>query len=302
MSKILRKKPKVIILLGPTASGKTALSISLAKKIGGEVVSADSRQVYLGLNLGTGKVTKVEMAGVSHHLLDIARPSQVYTASHFVKDARAAIADIRSRGKVPIICGGTGFYIDTLLGRMSIPEAPPNKTLRKVLAKKTAPQLFLMLKKLDSRRAKTIDRHNPVRLIRAIEIAKALGKVPKKKSAELYNALLIGLTLPQEKLNNNIHTRLLSRIKVGMLREAKKLHEKGLSWKRMEELGLEYRYMARHLQGKITKQEMLAKLEAEIIKYSKRQLTWFRHHKDVHWLNPKENKKLKVLAVQFLKG
>lgn len=296
----MASKPKIIVIVGPTASGKTSLSIKLAKAIGGEIVSADSRQVYKELNLGTGKVTEREMAGIPHHLLDVANPKRVYTASNYVKQARTAISQIQKRGNIPIICGGTGFYIDTLLGRMNIPEVPPNKMLRKKLEKLTAEQMFKLLSKKDPERAKEIDRQNPVRLIRALEIVEALGKVPKQKIVEPYDALILGVSVEQKKLQENIHVRLLSRIKLGMLREAKKLHAEGLSWKRMEDLGLEYRYMALHLQGIITKEEMLTQLESEIIKYSKRQMTWFKRHKDVVWVDVKEFGEIKRVTKKFL--
>ncbi len=302
-------KQKLIVIVGPTTSGKSDLAITLAKALGGEVVSADSRQVYKGLNIGTGKVTKKEMAGIPHHLLDVASPKRVYTASDYVKAARKAIADIHARGKVAILCGGTGFYIDTLLGRMNIPEVPPNPTLRKKLDRKTVSQLYAQLLKKDPARAKTIDRHNPVRLIRALEIVEKLGKVPLPPMADLrsrpFETVIIGIRFPQALLQRRIHTRLLARMKKGMLREAKRLHNPpaggGLSWKRMEELGLEYRYMARHLQGKITKQEMVEQLESEIVKYSKRQMTWFRRHEDVVWVEPSETGKAVLLSNKFLK-
>lgn len=293
-------KPKIIVIVGPTASGKTTLSIKLAKELGGEIVSADSRQVYRGLNLGTGKVTRKEMAGIPHHLIDVANPKRVYTASNYVKQARKEIVEILERGNVPIVCGGTGFYIDTLLGRMNIPEVPPNKTLRKKLEKLTTEQMFKLLSKKDPARAKTIDRRNPVRLIRALEIVEAIGKVPKQKIVEPYGALLLGVLVEQKKLQENIHTRLLSRIKLGMLTEARKLHKGGLSWKRMEDLGLEYRYMALHLQGKISKVEMLEQLESEIVKYAKRQLTWFKRHKDVVWVEPNKLSEIKKKVEGFL--
>ncbi|MBP6884548.1 MAG: tRNA (adenosine(37)-N6)-dimethylallyltransferase MiaA, partial [Candidatus Pacebacteria bacterium] len=170
---------KLIIVAGPTSSGKTSYAIKLAKKIGGEVISADSRQVYKGLNLLSGKVTKKEMAGIPHHLLDITNPKKIFSVSDYQKLANKAIADILSRNKVPIICGGTGFYIDAIVYDRILPEVPPNKKLRAILEKKTIVELFKMLVKLDPARANTIDKDNPVRLIRAIEIAKALGSVPK---------------------------------------------------------------------------------------------------------------------------
>lgn len=281
-------KPKIIVIVGPTASGKTSLSIEFAKKVGGEVVSADSRQVYRGLDLGTGKVTPDEMQGVPHHLLNVAPLSEIYTASDFVKDARKVIEEIITRGNTPIVCGGSGFYIDVLLGRMAIPEVPPNPVLRELYAGMTTSELYALLQTKDPERAQTIDEHNPVRLIRALEIAEALGKVPTQKIDEPYDALLLGISIPKEDLEARIHDRLIARMKQGMLAEAQELHKAGLSFERMEDLGLEYRYMARHLQGKISEEEMLAQLEAEISKYAKRQMTWFKRHKDVLWVKPED--------------
>ena len=170
---------KLIVILGPTASGKSDMAVKLAKRFNGEVVSADSRQVYKGLDIGTGKITKKEMQGVKHHLLDVANPKKQFTASDFVDLTSGLIRQIVNRRKVPIICGGTGFYIDALLGDKQIPEVPPNLKLRKELEKKSVEKLFEILKKLDPERAKNIDAKNPRRLIRAIEICKVLGRVPK---------------------------------------------------------------------------------------------------------------------------
>lgn len=275
---------KIIVIVGPTASGKSSLAVKLAKKLKGEVISADSRQVYKGLDIGTGKITKKEMHGVPHHLLDVASPKKVFTANEFVELGRKAIDDIISRGKMPIICGGTGFYIDALLGRIALPAVPPNPKLRAQLAKKTAAQLFAMLTKLDPRRAKDIDAQNPVRLIRAIEIAKALGNVPASKPEPLPYAIeWIGLKPDEKKLRTKIHKRLHDRMKYGMLREAERLHNAGLSYKRMDQLGLEYRYLALLMQKKIDRAEMLEKLENEIWQYAKRQLTYFKKNPEIEW-------------------
>lgn len=290
---------KVIVILGPTASGKTALSIALARALDGEVISADSRQVYRGLDVGTGKVTKKEMKNVPHHLLDVANPKKVYSASHFVRDGRKAISDIVSRGKTPIIAGGTGFYIDTLIGTIPLTEVPPNPKLRKELSAYILKQLQKRFKKLDPKRFKIIDTKNPVRLIRAIEIATALGKVPTMPSKKLYDVLYIGLAVPSETLKKNIHTRLLKRIP-RILREVKKLHKEGLSWKRLEDLGLEYRYTARYLQNKISKQELLSDLEKEIVNYAKRQMTWFKRNKDTKWIAPTATQKAVSVSKRFL--
>ncbi len=275
---------KLIVILGPTASGKTAYSIKLAKKINGEIISADSRQVYNGLNLGTGKVTKKEMSGIKHHLLDVADPKKKFTVHDYIKLAEKAINKIASHGKVPIICGGTGFYIQALVDGLIIPEVPPNDTLRKKLEKMTIAEMLVTLKKLDQKRFETIDKNNPRRIIRAIEIATALGKVPMLKTISKYDPEFVGITLPKEVLNERIHKRLLARLKGGMINEVKKLHANGLSWKRMEELGLEYRFIARFLQNKISKEEMVEQLETAINQYAKRQMTWFKRDKRVRWM------------------
>jgi len=286
------EKPKIIVIVGPTASGKTALAIKLAKKLNGltgqgEIISADSRQVYKGLDIGTGKVTKKEMAGIPHHLLDVADPKKIFTVADFKKLAEQKIKEIIARGKTPIMVGGTGFYIQVIVDNLILPEVGPNKKLRAKLAVKTTAELFEILKKLDPSRAGEIDRQNPVRLIRAIEIAKTLGKVPPlitaRPSLAVYDFEIIGIKIEQKELNKKIHKRLIERLKQGMLAEVKKLHAHGLSWKRLEELGLEYRYLARFLRGKITKSEMIERLEKEIIKYSKRQMTWFKRDSRIRW-------------------
>ncbi len=292
----MRKKPLPIILVicGQTATGKSDLAVSLAQALNGEVISADSRQVYKGLDVGAGKITKREMRGVPHHLLDVADPKRArYTVDDFVKDGTKAIDDILSRGKLPIICGGTGFYIDALLGTVDLPNVPPNPTLRKKLSTKSAEALMKEIAKLDPRRAKTLDPHNKVRIIRAIEIAKALGKVPKlntsSKRAQKYNAVKIGLTIDPAPLRERIHARLIKRMKGGkMLAEAKRLHKEGVSWKRMHAFGLEYRYIALHLQGKITRAEMIEQLEQSIAAYAKRQMQWFKRDKTIEWRTPKK--------------
>ncbi|TSC67260.1 MAG: tRNA delta(2)-isopentenylpyrophosphate transferase [Parcubacteria group bacterium Gr01-1014_73] len=300
---------KILVIVGPTAVGKSALALRLAKKLNGEVISADSRQVYRGLNIGTGKITKKEMCGVPHHLLDIANPKTQFSAADFVRLGRAVIVDTMARGKIPIICGGTGFYIDALLGKILFPNVPSNPPLRKKLAGKTAPKLFAMLKKYDPVRAKKIEnnvseRNNRHRLIRAIEIAPYLYTLTLSDSNKLVyptwelnsQVIKIGLTLPPKKLKEKIHARLLARLKQGMIAEAKKLHQQGLSWKRMEELGLEYRYLARYLRKKISKEEMIEKLQTEIWHYAKRQMTWFKRDKDIDWFKPNDLKNLKQFS------
>ncbi len=298
--KKVEEKQKVLIIVGPTASGKTALAILLAKRFDGEIISADSRQVYRGLDIGTGKVTKKEMAGVPHHLIDVSSPKRVYTADDFVRAGQQAIADIAKRGKLPIIAGGTGFYIDALVGNITLPNVPPNRAFRKTLEKKSAAELFSMLQEKDSARAETIDAQNPVRLIRALEIAEAIGATPPPTKETLYDAVWVGIDVPVEILNAKIEARLKARMKRGMLAEAKNLHKNGLSWKRMEALGLEYRFMAQLLQKHISRAEFDRDLATEIRHYAKRQRMYWRRNKEIVWVKPEEVKKPVRMTQRFL--
>ncbi len=293
-------KPKILVILGPTASGKSALAVKLARKFGGEVVSADSRQVYKGLNIGTGKVTKREMRGVPHHMLDVLSPKKTFTVEQFKNEAFKKIDNILARGKLPIICGGTGFYIQAIVDNVQFPNVPPNQKLRRILDKFPAPVLLKRLQKLDPRRAREIDPDNKRRIIRAIEIATALSKVPRVKSSPRYQALQIGIDVPKDVLRKKIHDRLMARMKQGMVNEAKKLHAAGLSWKRMESLGLEYRYLARYLTGRISKEEMLTQLESEIWSYARRQMTWFRRDGRVRWVDVENNVGIEKVIKKFL--
>jgi len=290
-------KPKIIVILGATSTGKSDLAVKIAKKWSGEIISADSRQVYKGLDIGTGKITKKEMQGVPHYLLDVANPKSKFTVTEFKKLADKKIEEILNKNKLPILAGGTGFYIDAVVNNTIFPEVPPNKKLREVLEKQTAEKLFKTLLKLDKKRAEDIleknEQNNKVRLIRAIEIAKHLGKVPHLEARPPnYDFIKIGLKLDDKKLKEKIKNRLINRIKKGMLREVQNLHKRGLSWKRMRELGLEYRYMALYLENKITKPEMLEQLTNKINHYAKRQTTWFKRDTDIVWFNPKDIKKI----------
>lgn len=284
---------KLIVITGPTASGKSDLAVKLAKKFNGEIISADSRQVYRGLDIGSGKITKQEMRGVPHYLLDVANPKRVFTVSQYQKLAQVKIKDIWARGKTPIICGGTGLYIRAAVDGIVFPEVPPNLKLRKELEKKSVEELFNILKKLDKERAGNIDAKNPRRLIRAIEIATVLGKVPKLKANKLITkSLFIGLQPKDEILKKKIKLRLAKRLeakgKNNLITEVKNLRKSGLSWQRLEALGLEYKYVALFLQNKLTQEQMIYLIEKESWQYAKRQNTWWKGDKRVNWLyNPK---------------
>ena len=274
------------MILGPTASGKSALAVKMAKKINGEIISADSRQVYKGLDIGAGKITKKEMGGIPHYCLDIVSPKKIFTVVDFKKRADKAIEEIFAKNKTPIIVGGTGLYIQAIVDNIVLPEVKPDWKLRKELEKKTTEEMFKMLKKLDPERAKNIDAKNPRRLIRAIEIAKALGKVPNLAvKPPSWGSLQIGLKLPDEILKKNIEKRIKKMLKSGLVAETKKLRKSGLSWKRIYELGFEYRYPALFLRGEISKDEMLAKMLIENWQYAKRQMTWFKRDKRIKWIN-----------------
>ncbi len=296
------KKNKLIVILGQTATGKSDFAVQIAKEVNGEIISSDSRQVYEGMNLGSGKITKKEMRGVKHYMLDIISPKKVFSVSQFQKKALKEIKNIIKENKVPIICGGTGFYIDSIVDGNIFPEVKPNKKLRDELNKKTAQELFKELEKLDKDRSQNIDKNNKVRLIRAIEVAKTLGSVPKiLKKENNFEIIKIGLVMPDEILKERIKSRLVARIKKGMIKEIKDLHEKEkVSWKRLEAFGLEYRYVSQFLQGKLDKEEMINQLNTEIWHFAKRQKTWFKRDKNTIWINPIEIHE-KALALKKVK-
>jgi tRNA dimethylallyltransferase len=297
---------KVLVIVGPTASGKSSLAVELAKRFNGEVISADSRQVYRGLDIGTGKIREKEMGSVPHHLLDVASPTRSFSAGAFQKKARRALEGIAKRGRLPIIVGGTGFYIDALLGRMTLPDVPPEPAFRKSVNKLAAASLFTLLKKADPARAKAMDtpseRNNKARLIRALEIARALGKSPKPTSASPYDIHWVGIKPSDAKLRTNINTRLSARIKGGMIAEAKRLHQGGLSYKRMEALGLEYRSLARYLQGAIDKKGLEAELRSDIWRYARKQLGYWKRNQDIRWFTPGQTARIAAGVRAFMKS
>ena len=293
------EKPKIIVVLGPTACGKSDLAVDLARKFNGEIISADSRQVYKGMDIGTGKITTKEMRGIPHCLLDVASPKKVFTVENYKKLAGRELVRIIKKNKLPIICGGTGHYIDALIYDQNFPAVPPDMKLRKSLEKKSVGELFAELNKLDPERASSIDPKNPRRLIRALEIIYKTGKpVPKIDLSEKYDVLKIGISFPIEVIKNRIHMRLLKRMKHGMVAEIKKLIKSGVSLKRLEDFGLEYRYLGRYISGKLSKPEMLTQLEKQIVDFSKRQMTWFKRDKNTKWI--KNAKQAEVAVKKFI--
>ena len=271
-------KPKVLVVCGPTATGKSDTAVDLALKLNGEVISADSRQVYKGLDLGSGKITQEEMRGVPHHLLDVADPEEIFSVSDFVVLGIEAIEDILKRGKLPIICGGTGFYIDALIHNTQFPEVQSDQNFRSKLESKSLDELQNMLKEKDPNRFMTIDSKNKVRLVRALEIIESNGLVPAIEREIKYDAGYICLDFPNPVLHERITKRLYNRLEKGMLNEAFILHKNGLSFKRMKDLGLEYKYMAMHLLEEISHKEMCEQIILKSIQYAKRQRTWFKKY------------------------
>lgn len=303
---------KILAIVGPTASGKSELAVLLAKKFNGEIISCDSRQIYRGLNLGTGKVPgkwqnkpekKFVYKGVTHYCIDYVNPARQYSVAGFQKDARKAVNKILRQKKLPILCGGTGHWIDAVVYNQNLPDVKPDLKLRATLEKFSAEKLFRRLKKLDPQRAKHIDRFNKRRLIRALEIVLTTGKpVPKilNYRSEIKNTLWLGIKTSQTELYKKIEARLKQRLRQGMVREVKKLHANGLSWKKLESFGLEYRFVAFYLQKKLTYNEMLIKLAYAIKHYSKRQLTWWKKNQDINWIKP-ELKPAEKLVSKFIK-
>lgn len=232
------------------------------------------------MDIGTGKITRGEMQGIPHHLLDIENPKIEYNISHFSRDTEKAIADIESRGKRVIVCGGSTFWIEALLFGMELPRVAPDKAFRAKWGERSKDELMAYLKRLDPERAKTVDANNRLQFLRAIEIAKTLGKVPPLKEFPIINfqfpIILSSGSILRSKNSTGRSARLKARMKAGMLEEVKKLNRSGVSYERLESFGLEYRALARHLQGKLTLEEVNETLPYDIIHYAKRQRSSLR--------------------------
>lgn len=271
----MSKTKEVIVVVGPTSSGKSDFAVQLAQKHNGEIISADSRQVYKGLDIGTGKITKEEMRGVPHHMLSIIDINHPFSVAEYKRLATQILEDIIARGKTPIICGGTGQYIDALIFDQTIPQVEPNETLRKHLEEKSTEELYTLLEQSDSRRAKEIDKHNRVRLIRALEIIKTLGTVPEQLPPSFrYTTTIYIMDPTRELLRKRIEERLYKRLALGMIEEAKKLISKNINQTMMKKFGIEYNVIAQYLHNEITEEDMNQKIITESMQYAKRQQTW----------------------------
>ena len=274
--------PKLIVIEGTNASGKSSLGVELASRFNGEIVSADSRQVYERLDLGSGKITPEEMKGVPHHLLNVRRPGEFFSMADFQRLAFEAVDDILSRGKVPFLVGGTGLYVDAVADGYELSDRAPDHSLRAHLETFDTPALYDMLReKLPDT---DIDPRNRHRVMRALERLAADDWHPAGKKPR-YTLLKLGVTWPREILKQRIDIRLEKRLAEGMVDEVKALLDEGISEEFLVKLGLEYKYLTWYLTGKIGYEQMTEELGNAIKKFAKRQMTWFRRDPRIRWLD-----------------
>lgn len=288
---------KIIAVAGPTASGKSALALELCKRLGGELVSLDSMQIYKGLDIGTAKPTKAEQAEVRHHMIDICDPREKFSAADFAERAHGVIADIRSRGKRVVLCGGTGLYLDTVLGRLDFGEIESDEKLRRELIafaeKNGADALYERLVKIDPQAAEKIHKNNVRRVARAIEIYELTGKTKTEHDREAisdspYDSLIIGLDYNgREVLYNRINRRVDLMIDAGLETEVRSLLSEGLlSADSTAGQAIGYKEMLGYIAGEYTLEDAIEKIKLGTRRYAKRQLTWLRRNKSVNWLYP----------------
>ncbi len=291
-------KPKVIIICGPTASGKTSMSVELAKKINGEIISCDSMQIYKEMDIGTAKVTKEEMQGIKHYMIDIVSPEQRYSVAEYKRDTKKAIKEILSKGKTPIIVGGTGLYIDSLIYEIEYQNIEYDETYREFLEKRVVEEglqaLYDEAKKIDSEAILKISQNDQKRILRILEIYKATGKNKtemEKKSREKeveYDYQVYVLEWDREILYSRINKRVEIMIEMGLVAEVEYIVEKYKSFPTAMQ-GLGYKEVVMYLKNEITKEEMVDLIKMESRRYAKRQITWFKKNKDSIWLDAKKD-------------
>ncbi len=284
-------KPRVIVIVGPTASGKTSASIKLAEKINGEIISADSMQIYKEMNIGTAKPTLEEMNGIKHYMFDVVAPNETFNVTKYVEKAIECVKEIVSKGKIPIIVGGTGLYVSTLINGIEFCEVNENPNYRKEMTElaeeKGNHYLHEMLEKIDPEAAKNIDANNVRRVIRALEIYKVTGKtktlLDKESRKEVpFDYKLYGIETNREVLYDRINKRVDKMLEDGLIDEVKELLEK-YTFSSTAIQGLGYKEVKEYLDGKLSYDEMAEKLKMETRRYAKRQLTWFRREKAIIW-------------------
>ena len=299
---------KLITVVGPTASGKTRLGVELAKRYGGEVISADSMQIYKGMQIATAKPTVEEMQGIPHHLMDFLEPNQTYSVAMFVDDAKKCIEDISSRGKIPVIVGGTGLYVDSLLNNISFHESQRDtelsEKLRELYYTEGVDYLLDMLRKFDGESAERLETEkNPKRIIRAIEFYKTTGititeqNKNSKNEESPYSAIKLGLNFEdRQKLYDRINKRVDLMVEAGLILEAKRVFNSELSFTSVKAIG--YKELFPYLKGELPLEECIEKLKQETRRYAKRQITWFKRDKEINWLYPDKADSLEQLFEQ----
>ncbi|MDE6651010.1 MAG: tRNA (adenosine(37)-N6)-dimethylallyltransferase MiaA [Paramuribaculum sp.] len=282
---------KYPVITGPTASGKTALAVKAAQALDGEIISADSRQIYTGMDIGTGKDLD-EYGTVPYHLIDIVPAGYKYNLYEYLRDARAAFDEITSRGKLPVVCGGTGMYLEALIRGTNLPEVPENAELRKRLASKSLEELTAILSEMKTLH-NTTDVDTAKRAIRAIEIQTYYLEHPEltpevTPTGTDENAVIIGVEIDRDSRRRRVSARLRTRLEAGMIEEVKNLLESGVPAENLIYYGLEYKFITLYLTGELTKDEMIDSLEIAIHQFAKRQMTWFRGMErrgfEIHWL------------------
>ena len=280
-------KPRAVAIVGTNASGKSAAAVRLARELGGEVISADSRQVYRGLDLGTGKLTPAEMGGIAHHLLDVVEPGGRFSVADFQRAAYALIGQLTGRGKLPLIAGGTGLYVRAVVEGYELADAPPDFARRDELEKLSSAELYDLLRQRDLAAADLIDSRNRRRIIRAIELQERGSQYRTQHvNRPRYDFLQLGITWPRDVLRQRIGQRLRTRIDDGMIDEVRALLTAGVAPEWLDGIGLEYRYVGRFLQGGYASQdELLTELSTAIYRFAMRQLAWFRRDKSIIWLD-----------------
>lgn len=303
-------KPTVIVIGGPTASGKSGLAIKLAKKINGEIISADSMQIYKDMNIGTAKVTEEEMKGITHYMLDIVSPEERYSVSTYKKEAEKAIEEILEKGKIPIIVGGTGLYIESLIYGIEFQNEKIDEQYRKQLDTiaeiEGLEKLYCEATKIDPQAMEKISKNDKKRIIRVLEIYHKTGKtkteqeIESRKTEIKYNYKSFAITMERNKLYQRIEKRVDQMIENGLIQEVENIRKKYNKFPTAMQ-GLGYKEVIEYLENKTTKEEMVEKLKKETRHYAKRQLTWFRKYKEIIWLDgeEEEDKNIKIIIEQM---
>jgi tRNA dimethylallyltransferase len=301
---MMKPLARLVVVAGPTASGKSALGIALAEAFHGEIVSADSRQVYRGLDIGAAKVTQEEQARVPHHLLDVVEPSETYTVAHFQEAAIQAIDAILERGHQPFLVGGSPHYIQSVVDHLDIPPVPPQPELRARLEARPLAELLEELAQLDPQSIATIDRQNPRRVIRALEVCLVTGQpfsAQRGIATPLYDCLLLAINWPRPELYARIDQRVDERMGQGMIAEVRQLLDAGISHERLDAFGLEYRFISRLLLGEFPDEAtMVERLKFAIHDFTRRQLTWLRKDQRIIWIDGHQLDSASSLVEHFL--